>query len=178
MLNEICVWSTVRHPSIVTFLGCYLDDPEQPLVVMEYMEGGTLQSHLEEVGRMDTDVVVIQALQIARGLFSLHNHNPKIIHRDLKPSNLLYSNLQKNDLKIADFGLSKMLIEKRGQDHRNMTGGTGSCRYMAPENYWYQVSLQLHALPRIPTMQYPRCDTHDTHDAHDARSRPPHHPYP
>mmetsp|Transcript_22512 Transcript_22512/g.52125 ORF Transcript_22512/g.52125 Transcript_22512/m.52125 type:complete len:399 (+) Transcript_22512:110-1306(+) len=138
MLNEICVWSTVRHPSIVTFLGCYLDDPEQPLVVMEYMEGGTLQSHLEEVGRMDTDVVVIQALQIARGLFSLHNHNPKIIHRDLKPSNLLYSNLQKNDLKIADFGLSKMLIEKRGQDHRNMTGGTGSCRYMAPENYWYQ----------------------------------------
>lgn len=37
------VWSTVRHPSIVTFLGCYLDDPERPLVVMEYMEGGTLQ---------------------------------------------------------------------------------------------------------------------------------------
>jgi len=138
MLNEICVWSTVRHPSIVTFLGCYLDDPEKPLVVMEYMEGGTLQSHLEEVGKMDTDVIVVQALQIARGLFSLHNHNPKIIHRDLKPSNLLYSNLQKNDLKIADFGLSKMLIEKRGQDPRNMTGGTGSCRYMAPENYWYQ----------------------------------------
>ena len=57
---------------------------------------------------MDTDVVVTQALQIARGLFALHNHNPKIIHRDLKPSNLLYSNLQKNDLKIADFGLSKV----------------------------------------------------------------------
>ena len=26
-----------------------------------------------------------------------------------------------------------------------MTGGTGSCRYMAPENYWYQVSLHMHA---------------------------------
>ncbi|XP_020631890.1 calcium/calmodulin-dependent protein kinase type IV-like [Orbicella faveolata] len=60
----------------------------------------------------------------------VHNHHPVIIHRDLKPENLLYASEEEDaQLKIADFGLSKMLYGEQG----NTSTVCGTPGYCAPE---------------------------------------------
>ena len=54
----------------------------------------------------------------------------QVIHRDLKPGNLLLT--VEGHLKVADFGLSK-IFEGAHMGQYQMTGVTGTLRYMAPE---------------------------------------------
>lgn len=70
------------------------------------------------------------ALELARALNFLHKCVPCILHRDLKPGNLLLT--QEGHLKVSDFGLSK-IIDKSTNGAYQMTGVTGTLRYMAPE---------------------------------------------
>ncbi|XP_063940585.1 serine/threonine-protein kinase VIK-like [Daucus carota subsp. sativus] len=63
----------------------------------------------------------------------LHNEPNVIIHRDLKPRNVLLVNSSADHLKVGDFGLSKLIKVKNSHDVYQMTGETGSYRYMAPE---------------------------------------------
>lgn len=74
---------------------------------------------------------VTVALQLASAMQYLHNHN--ICYRDLKPDNIGFD--YNNSLKLFDFGLAKELKEyKRHSDGTyQLTGNTGSKRYMAPE---------------------------------------------
>jgi serine/threonine protein kinase len=60
-------------------------------------------------------------------------HDSGIIYRDLKPDNIGFS--QDGQLKLFDFGLAKRLegVEKTRGGFYNLTGNTGSLRYMAPE---------------------------------------------
>merc|ERR1719188_2072455 len=71
---------------------------------------------------------------IARALCFLHNCSSPIIHRDLKPLNLLLTKNQ--DLKVTDFGISKLMRPSKAQSGDRaprMSGGVGTWRYMAPE---------------------------------------------
>jgi serine/threonine protein kinase len=71
------------------------------------------------------------ALDMAKAIKYLHDSG--IIYRDLKPDNIGFSDA--GQLKVFDFGLAKRLegVEKTGGGFYNLTGNTGSLRYMAPE---------------------------------------------
>lgn len=137
--HEVSVLSHLRHPNLVLFLGAVVD--AQPWwIVSEFMEGGSLQDMFyareKERGgkrwRPPAREVLKWGQGLARALCFLHNCSPPIIHRDLKPGNLLLS--ADGQLKIADFGLSKIVKSKGTQQGTyKMTGLTGTPRYMAPE---------------------------------------------
>lgn len=93
-------------------------------ILMEYMDGGTLESLR---GAVTEKRLAGFAGQILRGLSYLHGL--KIVHRDIKPANLLLNS--KDEVKIADFGVSKILV--RSLDSCNSYVGT--CAYMSPERF-------------------------------------------
>lgn len=140
--TEASVLCRLRHPHIVRFLG----SGYQPrrFLVLELLDGGSL-SHALGV-RVDKDqrswrkyFSFLDALRLARamadGLEYLHTHwhdSVAIIHRDLKPDNIGFTS--DGNIKIFDFGLCSVVRKDKQQDHvYEMTGNTGTLRYMAPE---------------------------------------------
>ena len=68
--------------------------------------------------------------QLLEALNYLHSMTPKVIHRDIKPSNVLIKYYNDHaQLKLADFGLSKILVENKSDN----TSGVGTAGYSAPE---------------------------------------------
>jgi serine/threonine protein kinase len=140
--TEASVLCRLRHPHIVRFLG----SGHQPrrFLVLELLDGGSL-SHALGV-RVDKDqrswrkyFSFLDALRLARamasGLDYLHSHwheSISVIHRDLKPDNIGFTS--DGNIKIFDFGLCSVVRNKGSQnDTYEMTGNTGTLRYMAPE---------------------------------------------
>ncbi|XXG85125.1 hypothetical protein AAC387_Pa11g0272 [Persea americana] len=131
-LKELALWQRLLHPNIVQFLGVLNCD--RLIFLTEYLCNGSLYDILKKKGRLDPVTVVAYALDIARGMNYLHQNKPHpVIHRDLTPRNILQD--EAGRLKIIDFGLSKITLEKESYGAYKMTGGTGSYRYMAPEVY-------------------------------------------
>jgi serine/threonine protein kinase len=128
--HEVQLLVKVRHPNIVQFLGAVTT--KQPLMLItEFLAGGDLHQLLRSGETFPPDRRVKCALDIARGMSYLHNRTKPIIHRDLKPRNIILG--EDRELKVGDFGLSKLIDVKHMHDVYKMTGETGSYRYMAPE---------------------------------------------
>lgn len=96
------------------------------LIVMEYVEGGTVTDLIEE-GAMeweDARPVVIQMLKALE-----HAHGAEVIHRDIKPQNIMLSS--NGTVKVTDFGLAKV---HRPDSNKTVTQGVfGTLNYMSPE---------------------------------------------
>jgi predicted Ser/Thr protein kinase len=124
--REAATVAALNHPGIVRV---YDFDEDGPVlfIIMEWVDGRSMRSWLEEYGRFSVDVSVdlIQQLLSAVGVA----HDYQIVHRDLKPDNILISNRGKT--KILDFGISKLIDDK----HRLTATGSmvGTPAYMAPE---------------------------------------------
>ena len=102
-------------------MGSVIED--EPLLVMEYMENGSLYDLLHnETMIMDGEVIFPILQDIARGARFLHAADPKVIHGDLKAANVLVDGRFR--AKIADFGLSAK---------RKCMGASGTPYWMAPE---------------------------------------------
>ena len=127
-INEIDIFSTIRHPFAVEFLGLSLDlENLEIYILMEKINGTILSSLLDNNKIKNRDKIII-CKKIYSVLNFLHNCKPKIIYRDLKPDNIIV--FEDNKVKLLDFGLSKFLPENG--DYK-LTGDTGTTRYMAPE---------------------------------------------
>jgi len=120
------------------FIGACLEEP--PVIfVTEFMPGGDLERFyaikrrgtLNRHYRPPLPQITRWAGAVARALTFLHNCTRPIIHRDLKPMNLLLT--RSLDLKVADFGISKLMHKRPTSARYKMTGGIGTCMYMAPE---------------------------------------------
>ncbi|CAM9154766.1 unnamed protein product [Ectocarpus sp. 13 AM-2016] len=92
-------------------------------LVVEYMDGGSLQDLVDAGGCHDERKLGHIALQALRGLAFLHSSN--LIHRDIKPANVLLNH--RGELKIADFGLARTLgVEEEEEEEGE--GEVRSCR--------------------------------------------------
>mmetsp|Transcript_22202 Transcript_22202/g.43193 ORF Transcript_22202/g.43193 Transcript_22202/m.43193 type:complete len:195 (+) Transcript_22202:1-585(+) len=94
------------------------------------MPGGDLAQKMKSGGL--TKIHSIEtALSIAKALAYLHGTKPyPVVHRDMKPENIFFD--QRGVAKLADMGLARILPGKSGRRYQ-MTGKTGTMRYMAPE---------------------------------------------
>ncbi|XP_073040509.1 LOW QUALITY PROTEIN: leucine-rich repeat receptor protein kinase HPCA1-like [Primulina eburnea] len=134
--NEIELLSRVHHKNLVGLLGFCFEHGEQ-MLVYEYMANGTLRESLSGKRgiHLDWKRRIRTALGSARGLAYLHElANPPIIHRDVKSTNILLDdNLT---AKVADFGLSKLVIDtSKGHVSTQVKGTLG---YLDPEYYMTQ----------------------------------------
>ena len=138
MSLEIEILVRCSHKNIINVYGC--GTFPRPFVVLEYLEGGTLANHLNKRrrNRSNRDFhrnIVDNALSIAKTMRYLHSEifqGLTIIHRDLKPENIGFTS--DGTIKIFDFGLASAVLNKNNSsDVYQLTGFTGSIRYMAPE---------------------------------------------
>ena len=115
------------HPHVVTVLDIG-DEGGQPYIVMEYMEGGSLDDLLQQAEHRRLPME--QALRIAEQVCQAleHAHSRGIIHRDLKPGNVWLT--QDRTAKLGDFGLAVALDRSR-LTQAGMIVGTAN--YMPPE---------------------------------------------
>ena len=125
LLREPRLLAALDHPNIVSITTAEKQE-NVFFIVMEYVEGHTLDDVITERGGLDPDVALDYALQIGQAVD--HAHRQGVIHRDLRPPNVLVADT--GVLKVADFGTSRFLeIAAHG------TTVIGSPPYMAPEQF-------------------------------------------
>jgi eukaryotic-like serine/threonine-protein kinase len=136
--TEVRAISSLHHPHICTLFDVGEQD-EIPFLVMEFLEGETLDDRLTR-GALPVKEVMTYASQLADALD--HAHRQQFVHRDLKPSNVM---LTPSGAKLLDFGLVRRAIavpvaptmsSTLSFDPPKLTGEgalLGTFQYMAPE---------------------------------------------
>lgn len=123
--NESKAIALLSHPNIVKIYDVGFTDKIQ-FIVMEYIDGITLNEYIEKQGVLKWRDAVHFTIQILRAL--QHAHDRGIVHRDIKPQNVML--LQDGTIKVMDFGIARFARE---------TGKTlsekaiGSVHYISPE---------------------------------------------
>ncbi|HEY9754326.1 MAG TPA: protein kinase [Oculatellaceae cyanobacterium] len=128
---------SLRHPRIAKMLDIHLDSEGEIFLVMEYLPGESLEELLAKVGHLPVHRVIEIFSQVCDALEVAHEDG--FGHRDIKPSNimLLENNKNKDDVKLVDFGITKLTTEE--DDVKNSGYITrnkevmGSPMYMSPE---------------------------------------------
>ncbi len=125
--NEAIVMAKLQHPNIVSLYD-YCEQETGVFLIMEYVEGVTLDSYLEEKGIIPESRIVKLFLKVLDAISYIHSKN--IIHRDIKPSNFIITPL--NEIKILDFGIAK--ISQSRENNLTKTGmKVGTALYMSPQ---------------------------------------------
>ena len=125
--TEIDVMKLCHHPNVVHLLD-HFENAEYIFIVMEYIRGGRLTDYMKEKKFNFTEKRAAEIIyQIAMGVKYLHKYG--IIHRDLKPDNIMLTEASdKGQIKIMDFGLSKILGKKE-----KTVDGFGTLTFVSPE---------------------------------------------
>ncbi len=127
-LREGYVANAVRHPGVVAVLGDGVAEDGSAFLVLELLEGETLESRRDRLGgKLPLHEVLDVADQALDALAAAHESG--VIHRDVKPENLFIT--QHGIIKLLDFGLALM---KSAQAESTKTGVTiGTPEFMPPE---------------------------------------------
>ncbi|XGW00180.1 MAG: serine/threonine-protein kinase [Leptolyngbya sp. BL-A-14] len=141
-LRELRFLLSLQHAHIVT---CHALEhtPTGRYLVMDYCEGGTLRSLMDEDKRLHPAQCLKLVVDVLLGLD--HANNRGIVHCDIKPENILLI-LQSDGwtARVSDFGIARLHQESTGNNASN----TGSPAYMAPERFYgqYAVTSDLYAV--------------------------------
>jgi serine/threonine-protein kinase len=131
-LQEARLAAALSHPAITTVYEL-LEQGDQVVLVMEWLEGKTLKEKILLEGRQEWRQLVQWLMETCSGLEAAHRQG--IIHRDIKPSNLMITGA--NHLKILDFGLAKHrateTMATMSSDFSIQGGIIGTLDYMSPE---------------------------------------------
>jgi hypothetical protein len=123
------------HEGIPSYREDFIIEPESPseparlFLVQDFVEGRTLEAHIEEGRIFDEAEVRAIAEQVLEVLVYLHGLHPPVIHRDIKPSNLMFT--EEGRVVLIDFGAVREAVTAEG------IGSTivGTFGYMPPEQY-------------------------------------------
>jgi serine/threonine protein kinase/HD-like signal output (HDOD) protein len=123
----------IRHPNIVevTDFGTF---GNQPFIVMELLDGETLEARLDRVRVLDVTSAARMVAQISAAVGAGHEHG--MVHRDLKPANIFLRNHPDypDFVKVLDFGIAKLVAHDRNVHHHTEMGALiGTPAYMSPE---------------------------------------------
>src|SRR5262245_39937203 len=123
-LRESRVAGSLNHPSIVT-VHEYFEHEGTAYIAMEYFERGSL--------RDASDLSLPQTAGVLEDVLSglAHAHGRGVVHRDLKPGNVMVTST--GGVKIADFGIAKVVQEEAGRALTESGSTLGTPAYMAPE---------------------------------------------
>lgn len=128
--HEAHLLADLLHPNLPRIYEHFTEN-ERSYLVMDFIEGQTLEDYLEKVGGgpLPVEQVVRWATELCDVLNYLHTHQPPIIFRDLKPANVMIGD--NGHVYLIDFGIAR--IFKPGKQHD--TVALGSPGYAAPEQY-------------------------------------------
>jgi len=122
--EEAKALAQLNHPNIVSVYD-QATDGDETYLIMEYVDGRTLESLLEEKGRLPVHTALALIDQLCAGLAYVHAR--RVIHRDIKPANIFVS--RERVVKLGDFGLARVMRELSIRK----TEIRGTPLYMAPE---------------------------------------------
>lgn len=128
--REMSALARIRHRAVVEAV----DGGEvnsMPYLAMQLLEGRTLSGLLVARGRLDPDEVVKIGVELASGLGAVHAAG--IIHRDVKPSNVFVTRDPANQVRLLDFGTSKVFDDVQSANLTQAGAILGTPEYMAPE---------------------------------------------
>jgi WD40 repeat protein len=127
--RELQILSTLSHPNLPR-VHAHFTDPDHWYLVMDFIEGQTLESYLEaNGGKLPLEEVLAIGVQLCEVLDYLHTREPAIIFRDLKPANVMLTLYRQ--VYLIDFGTARLFKPGRLRD----TIAFGSPGYAAPEQY-------------------------------------------
>lgn len=126
--------SCLTHPNVVSVYDVGVTKYGEPYIVMEHLQGRSLQELLKEQGRMAWERALPIFVKATSALW--HAHKKDVIHRDVKPSNIMIvpTDDDPEAVKIVDFGLAKLRSLTGEFQRLTKTGEVfGSPIYMSPE---------------------------------------------
>jgi len=123
--------SRINHPNVVSVFDVSEDD-DVPYLVMEYLEGSTLDELLARRGPLELPDAAALFLPIMAAVAA--GHDCGVVHRDLKPQNIFLAQGRRGEPvpKVLDFGVSK-LIDHDGPPVTRTDTMLGTACYMSPE---------------------------------------------
>ena len=125
-VREARIVARLQHANIVT-IHDIVATPDRGFIIMEFIEGRTLESLNESEGRLPLSAAIQIITQLGSALDYAHERN--VVHRDVKPSNILVSSSL--NVWVADFGIAKSELST----NLTMAGGVlGAPDYMSPEH--------------------------------------------
>lgn len=134
VLDEARKHAQIVHTNVVQVYDVLTVEGEH-LIVMEYVNGESLQSLLRSLARKGEVLPLDRAVSVLKDTLSgiAFAHERKTIHRDLSPANILLT--QGGIPKIADFGIARVLPPDgtTPSGSKGVQGGTGNPHFMAPE---------------------------------------------
>lgn len=128
LIMEMDLLKKLQHPNLPSIIDI-IDQDDNFLIVMDYIDGVTLNDILKDSGAQTQENVVNWAIQLCDVLDYLHTRKPPIIYRDIKPSNIMLKS--DGSLVLIDFGTAREFKERNIAD----TVCLGTQGYAAPEQF-------------------------------------------
>ena len=126
--SEVILMNRFSHHSIPRIVD-FINEKDTVYIVMDFIDGITLESILKMKGAMPEKFVLKVGLQLCEVLYHLHTRKPAVIYRDMKPSNISIN--KEGRITLFDFGIAREYKEDITRDTVNL----GTIGYAAPEQF-------------------------------------------
>jgi len=130
--KEASMLIKLRHPALPRITDYFTNGEDRWYIVMDYIEGETLEAIAKKRGAIPEPEVIDWAKQICGVLDYLHNQSPPVIFRDLKPANIMLT--PQNEIKLIDFGIARHFKPGTSSDTTNYA----SLGFSPPEQYGHK----------------------------------------